>query len=112
MDRTDYLKTIPETMKRVFAKAFEGKSLRSAITAKCYDCSCFQRSEAQNCNAVNCPLFELRPGKNRFCAKPSTTVTHEKNQDPKNDKAAARGEGLKKWRENQRQNKINKEGLK
>lgn len=37
------------------------RSLRAAITAKCYDCSCYQKYEVAKCNAKDCPLYKLRP---------------------------------------------------
>lgn len=36
-------------------------SLRAAINAKCWDCTCGQRTEIQNCNCYNCPLWNVRP---------------------------------------------------
>jgi hypothetical protein len=37
------------------------KSLRAAINAFCFWCSCEQRKEVKLCTAVNCPLLNLRP---------------------------------------------------
>lgn len=37
------------------------KSLRAAINAKCYDCTCFQRAEVTKCPMKDCPLWHLRP---------------------------------------------------
>jgi len=39
------------------------QSLRAAINAKCWDCAYGQRSEIQNCNCTNCPLWNVRPYK-------------------------------------------------
>ena len=37
------------------------KSLRLAINAKCWDCSCGQRLEIRECPVVQCPLYPVRP---------------------------------------------------
>ena len=37
------------------------KSLRFAINAKCYDCSCYQRNEVKHCTATDCSLHGVRP---------------------------------------------------
>jgi hypothetical protein len=37
------------------------KSLRMAINAKCWECSCEQRLEITNCTCVSCPLYPVRP---------------------------------------------------
>ena len=37
------------------------KSLRAAITAKCWDCCCEDRKEVTFCTATNCPLWDVRP---------------------------------------------------
>jgi hypothetical protein len=37
------------------------KSLRLAINAKCWDCSCGQRAEIAGCECKNCPLWTVRP---------------------------------------------------
>lgn len=37
------------------------KSLRMAINAKCWECSCEQRSEIRDCSITACPLWPVRP---------------------------------------------------
>lgn len=37
------------------------KSLRLAINAKCFDCTCYSRIEVTNCEITDCPLWALRP---------------------------------------------------
>jgi len=37
------------------------KSLRAAINAKCYECSCYERIEVTKCTAKDCPLYDIRP---------------------------------------------------
>ena len=39
------------------------KSLRYAINAKCWDCSCGQTVEIKECGAVGCPLWKVSPYK-------------------------------------------------
>ncbi len=42
------------------AKARPG-SLRLAINAKCWECSCEQRIEITKCHLKDCPLWPVRP---------------------------------------------------
>ncbi len=44
-----------------FRKAYEGRSLRSAITAKCLDCDCGNTKAIRECAATGCPLWTQRP---------------------------------------------------
>jgi len=37
------------------------KSLRLAVNAKCYDCTCGQRQEVKNCTASKCLLYSSMP---------------------------------------------------
>lgn len=37
------------------------KSMRLAINAKCYDCTCFSRSEVTLCEITTCSLWSMRP---------------------------------------------------
>jgi hypothetical protein len=37
------------------------KSLRLAINAKCWDCTCFQKQEIKLCEMTDCSLWPLRP---------------------------------------------------
>jgi len=36
-------------------------SLRFAVNAKCFDCTCQQKLEIKFCEAFDCPLFNVRP---------------------------------------------------
>lgn len=47
-------------VRSVFLKAFAGKSLRAAATAKCIDCMGWKRSEVANCTVLACPLYPYR----------------------------------------------------
>ena len=37
------------------------RSMRYAINAKCFDCTCFQKREITLCEMTDCPLWQLRP---------------------------------------------------
>ena len=51
----------PQKMDPIEKAAANPKSLRAAINAKCYDCSCYQRKEVTFCTVKKCPLYRLRP---------------------------------------------------
>jgi len=40
------------------------KSMRFAINAKCWDCTCFQKREVTLCEMVDCSLWTFRPWQN------------------------------------------------
>ncbi len=40
------------------------KSLRYAINAKCFDCTCSQKREVTRCVMTDCSLWNLRPWQN------------------------------------------------
>jgi hypothetical protein len=44
-----------------FRKAYEGFSLRSAITAKCLECTSFETKAIRDCAGTACPLHNVRP---------------------------------------------------
>jgi len=37
------------------------KSMKCAIAAKCWDCSCGQREEIKMCGITDCSLYNFRP---------------------------------------------------
>lgn len=46
----------------IISKVFDGTaSLRTAIKAKCLDCSNFTTEEISQCRAYKCPLWMYRP---------------------------------------------------
>ncbi len=45
----------------VFRRAFEGRSLRAAVTAKCLECVWLDLKAIRECAATECPLHEVRP---------------------------------------------------
>lgn len=45
----------------LFKRAFDGSSLRAAISAKCAECCWLDRSAIRDCTATNCPLWTVRP---------------------------------------------------
>ena len=57
-------------------KAVENpKSLRFAINAKCWDCTCEQKREVTLCEFTDCSLWHLRPWQN----KETNQIILEKN---------------------------------
>ena len=50
------------------------RSMRRAINAKCYDCSCFQKIEVKLCPSKDCPLWNLRPWQGRKTVETETTT--------------------------------------
>ena len=40
------------------------RSMRLAINAKCWDCTCQQKREVTRCVMVDCSLWKLRPWQN------------------------------------------------
>lgn len=58
---TDYLLTIPTSIRGIFERAFLGNSKAAAIKAKCLDCCCFNKDEVRNCSVKKCPLWVYRP---------------------------------------------------
>ena len=44
-----------------FKRAYEGNSLRAAITAKCNECCSFDTGAIRECSGTACPLNPYRP---------------------------------------------------
>jgi len=44
-----------------FRKAYEGFSLRAAITAKCLECTSCDVKAIRECSGTACPLLNVRP---------------------------------------------------
>ncbi len=61
---------VPAQYRKVFERAFSGKSPGSAIKAKCLLCSCFDRQEIQKCPVRDCSLFPYRPYQPAGAQKP------------------------------------------
>jgi hypothetical protein len=53
---------VPNQYKGLYLKSILRPSPRLCIKVRCLDCSAWSLSEAQNCGAVACPLWCLRPG--------------------------------------------------
>ena len=51
---------MPPALRRLYLQAFKGKSLRAAVTAKCWDCMAWHRSEVHKCPVLACPLYPFR----------------------------------------------------
>jgi len=50
----------------------------TAIRAKCMDCSCYQRSEIENCTVTKCALYPFRFGRNPW--RKTVELTEERRQ--------------------------------
>ena len=74
---SSWLKSYPEKRRRIleqvlmhcsgklrhFLQAYEGKSRKAAIAAKCLDCCCYEQEEVRRCSVNSCPLHSYRPYK-------------------------------------------------
>ena len=49
----------------IFRRAYGGKSLRAAATAKCIECNAWQPAEVARCGIEGCPLWRYRPHQGR-----------------------------------------------
>ena len=60
--RAAFLATVPASARGIVQRAFVGNaSPRTAIKAKCLDCSGWDRTEVAQCNVILCPLHVHRP---------------------------------------------------
>ena len=56
------LASISPRLRGLVLRAFAGKSLRAAVTGKCWECFCFEDREGiRECTASECPLWSVRP---------------------------------------------------
>lgn len=74
-----------------------------AIRAKCLDCCCDNAAEVERCPCVKCSLYPFRFGKNPNIKGGSFNLTDEQK--------AANAERLRKYRESQRNEAIDGEGV-
>ena len=56
-----FVKSLDSKTRNVFVDAYQTKSLRKSVNAKCIDCCGFIKSEIALCEAYTCPLWEVRP---------------------------------------------------
>jgi hypothetical protein len=52
---------MPETCRRTYLRAMQGKSLSAAVKAFCMECVGWDRQEVARCTAPACPLYPYRP---------------------------------------------------
>ena len=57
------------------------KSLRFAISAKCYDCSGFTKADVRNCDMPYCELFKVRPYQNDTVALKNSAIKKYSHSD-------------------------------
>jgi len=92
-----YIDRMPDTQKGVFKRAYSGKSKKAAISAKCLDCTCFQRKEVELCEATTCPLYQYRPYKGQE-SQPSIVIIQQKKEQPKRAMSQAHKDRLAEYR--------------
>jgi len=71
-----YINSVPSKYRGCVRKALEGKSLASAVKAKCLDCCCWQHSEAADCRVPMCALYFFNPYRRRLQDRVSIKQTH------------------------------------
>jgi len=59
------LAQIPESQRRIYAKAIARKSMAAAVKSFCYECVGYAREEVKVCSNLGCPLWMYRPGRSR-----------------------------------------------
>jgi hypothetical protein len=57
------MKQMPKIHRKIYEKAMQGKSLKSAVKAFCLECVCWQKEEIRLCTSLACPLHPYRPYK-------------------------------------------------
>lgn len=80
IERNKWVAEMPQLYRRVYRKAMGGRSLRAAVTAKCQDCSNWQRAEIRDCLVVTCSLWPYRPYRireNRQKASPEAILENK-----------------------------------
>ena len=55
------LSDMPETCRRTYLRAMQGRSMSAAVKAFCMECVSWDRSEVARCTAPACPLYPYRP---------------------------------------------------
>ncbi len=58
--RLGQMDRIPSSQRNIYSRAFSG-SKANAVKAKCLDCCCGVREEVRLCEVYMCPLYEVRP---------------------------------------------------
>lgn len=71
---------IPVSQQGIFQRAYEGKSKKAIINAKCLDCCCFNREEVANCTVISCPLWKVRPYQSKLVKRTRKTAAVQKEK--------------------------------
>ena len=58
---TERMTQIPQTYRRNYAKAVQGRSMKAGIKSFCLECMHWQKVEVRNCTALACSLYPYRP---------------------------------------------------
>lgn|GEM_PF-1165737 len=60
--QAEAMQAVPVRLRGLVARAFEGKSLRSCVSAKCLECLGYEDREGiTDCRGYTCPLWRVRP---------------------------------------------------
>jgi hypothetical protein len=62
---TELADEVPIRFEKLMQKLTQSGSMRAAIALKCLDCTCYQPMEIKGCACKSCPLFALRPYRNK-----------------------------------------------
>jgi len=65
------LESMPETCRRTYLRAMQGRSMAAAVKAFCMECVSWDRSEVAHCTAPACPLYPYRPFGREYVNRPS-----------------------------------------
>jgi len=52
---------IPPIHRKIYDRAMQGKSMKSAIKSFCLECCGWQKEEVRFCTSLACPLYPYRP---------------------------------------------------
>ena len=55
------LAQMPETCRKTYLRAMQGRSMAAGIKAFCTECVGWDRNEVVRCTALACPLYPYRP---------------------------------------------------
>jgi hypothetical protein len=55
------LSDIPKKYQRLYQRAMEGKSRKTAMRAACLRCCNWRESDVRRCSDVECPLYAFKP---------------------------------------------------
>jgi hypothetical protein len=73
---------MPKIHRKIYDRAMQGKSLKSAVKSFCLECVCWQKEEVRLCTSLACPLYPYRPYRiSKQCSKGVSFGAELKNSD-------------------------------